>query len=81
MSDLIQILIFLFSASAIWFVGRRENWRRWGYVLGLCGQPFWLYTTFISGQWGMFVLSVWYSYSWGQGVYNFFIRKNKKRGF
>lgn len=29
--------------------------------VGLCGQPFWLYETFIVSQWGMFALSVAYT--------------------
>jgi carbohydrate-binding DOMON domain-containing protein len=40
-----QIAIMIFGASAIWFVSRTEKWKRWGYILGLCGQPFWIYTT------------------------------------
>ena len=72
---IIQVFIFLFSCSAIWFVGRTEKWGRWGYVLGLCGQPFWLWVTFSNKQWGMFCLCLFYSYSWGQGIYNFWIKK------
>lgn len=69
-----QVLIFLFSASAIWFVGRKERWKRWGYILGMLGQPFWLIATFQNKQWGMFSLCIWYTYCWGQGIWNYWIR-------
>jgi hypothetical protein len=73
--ELPQIGIVLFGCSAIWLVGRKENWQRWGYVLGLCSQPFWFWTSWAHGQWGIFFLSLWYTYAWGQGFYNYWIRK------
>ena len=74
MDAISQIGIFLFGASAIWFVGRKEKWSRWGYVLGLIGQPFWFYTTITYEQYGLVVLCLFYTYSWGQGFYNFWIK-------
>lgn len=68
-----QLAIFFLGCSAIWVIGRREEWNRWGYILGLCSQPFWLWTSIINEQWGIAVLSLWYAYSWGQGVYNYWI--------
>jgi len=38
-----QAMIFLFGASAVWFVGRKEEWRKWGYVCELLSQPFWFF--------------------------------------
>ena len=65
-----QAVILVLGAAAIWLVGRKEAWRKWGYVAGLMSQPFWLYTTWTNGQYGMFILSVWYVYAWAQGWYN-----------
>lgn len=73
-----QVFIFMFGASAIWFVGRKERWSRWGFILGLIGQPFWIYTAINNKQWGVLVLCAFYTYSWAQGIYNFWI-KNEKR--
>ena len=70
---IVQIFIFIFGCSAIWFVSRKEEWKRWGYILGLCGQPFWIYSFWNTDQWGMFALTLFYTYSWGQGVYNYWI--------
>lgn len=71
-----QIFIFIFGASGIWFVSRIEHWKRWGYILGMCGQPFWFYSAWNNEQWGIFLLSCFYTYSWGQGIWNYWI-KNK----
>ena len=39
--DTAQVAIVLFGGAAIWLLGRREDWRRWGFVLGMISQPFW----------------------------------------
>ena len=41
-----QIAIALLGGAAIWLVGRKERWRRYGYLCGLVSQPFWLYASF-----------------------------------
>lgn len=71
---IIQIVILLTSALAVWLVNQNNKLSKWGSVLGLIGQPFWLYSTFSSQQWGIFLLSLFYMYCWGQGVYNNFIK-------
>jgi len=75
LNEISQIWILVFGCSAVWFVGRLEKWRRWGYILGLLSQPAWLYTSIVHEQWGIALLSVWYTYSWGQGVYNYWIKE------
>lgn len=73
-----QIGIMLFGCSAIWVVGRKEKWRRWGYILGLCSQPFWFYSAYQAEQWGILCLCLWYTYSWGQGIWNFWIKSEDR---
>lgn len=75
MEMLLQILIVVFSGSAIWFVNQDKPWAKWGNVLGLIGQPLWLFTTYQNEQWGMLTLTIFYIYCWAQGVYNKFIKK------
>lgn len=76
-SILPQAGITIFGCSAIWLVGHNEHRiRRWGYVAGLCSQPFWLYTAIEAKQWGIVILSVFYGYSWGTGFYNHWIKGN-----
>jgi hypothetical protein len=76
MDIICQVWITIFGASAIWFVSRREHWKRWGYILGMLSQPAWVYTTILHEQYGILVLSFWYTYSWGQGIYNYWIKEN-----
>lgn len=68
-----QIFIMVFGASAIWFVGRKEKWKRWGYIFGIISQPFWFYTSYTNEQWGILIMSLFYTYSWIQGIYNYWI--------
>ena len=70
-----QIMIFIFGASGIWFVSRKENWKKWGYIFGLCGQPFWFYSAWTNEQWGIILLTLFYTYSLTQGIYNYWIKK------
>jgi hypothetical protein len=64
-----QLGILLFGCSAVWMVGRPESWSRWGYVLGLCSQPFWFYMSIKRRDWGVFLLNWLYLYSWAQGTW------------
>jgi hypothetical protein len=43
----------IFGCGAIWLLGRREEWRRWGYVTGLISQPAWFFSGFYHNQWGL----------------------------
>lgn len=66
-----QISIALFGVLAIFLVGMKERrQRRWGYLLGLCGQPFWFWVTFQAEQWGIFALAFFYTLSWINGLRN-----------
>jgi|GEM_PF-1621751 len=68
---IVQILIFIFSASAVFFVGSKRNeLKRIGFICGILGQPLWFYTTFMNEQWGIFLLSFWYTFAWSRGLWN-----------
>jgi hypothetical protein len=75
MDNFAQLGILVFGCSAIWFVSRKEKWKRIGYILGLLSQPFWMYTSLKNGQIGIFFLSLFYTYSWSQGIWNYWIKK------
>jgi hypothetical protein len=74
MDKICQIAIILFGCSSIWMVGREESWRKWGFIIGLFGQPFWIHTAITHKQWGIFILACWYTYAWAQGAWNFIIK-------
>lgn len=73
--DLIQWLILILSTTSIWLVARTEKWSRWGFIVGLIAQPFWLYSSIKNDQWGIVILTLFYTYSWSMGIYNYFVKK------
>jgi hypothetical protein len=76
--------ILVTGLFAAFLVSRTEHWKRWGYIIGLSGQPFWLYVAYINEQWSIIVLSCVYTYTWSQGIYFYWVkpwRQSKKNLF
>lgn len=71
--DAVQVAILILSGSSVWLIGRKENWSKWGYLIGLLSQPFWIYTSYVNEQLGIFILGIWYTYAWCQGIWNYII--------
>ena len=65
-----QVGIAIFGCSAIFLVGCKGRIRRYGFLFGLLGQPFWFYSAWKAEQWGIFVLAFWYTFSWANGLKN-----------
>ncbi|MBD3354895.1 hypothetical protein GF361_02830 [Candidatus Woesearchaeota archaeon] len=73
--DLIsQIGITIFGVSAIVLIAKKN---KWGFVVGLISQPFFFITSIINKQWGLFILSILYTFSWLFGIYEWFFKKKK----
>lgn len=70
-----QILIFIFSCSSIWFLSRPEKWKRCGYLIGILGQPFWIKTSIENKQYGILFVSIFFCYSYAQGIWYFWIKE------
>jgi len=71
--DLIsQIGIAVFGIAAIILVARKN---KWGFVLGLASQPFWILTAYNNGQWGIQLLNVIYVFTWSYGIYGWFFKE------
>ncbi len=71
MINLEQIVIALTGITAIWLTQQRhEPWKKYACIFGLVGQPFWLYATYTTEQWGIFILAVFYTYAWFLGLKN-----------
>ncbi len=58
--------------TALWGFWRAAA-RGLGHPGGLCGQPFWVVSTWRARQWGMLALSLAYALVWGGGVWRFWV--------
>lgn len=77
-----EIGIMFFGALAIYLVGKKNSkYQKWGYVLGLMGQPFWFWVTIENEQWGILIMTIFYTYSWVNGIYNHWFKKEKEFPF
>lgn len=73
---MVQLMIAMTGVVAIWLTQQKnDRIKKYACLFGLAGQPFWFYSAYTSEQWGIFCLCVFYSYSWGVGVYNNWILK------
>ncbi len=71
---LLQFAIALLSLAAIAMIATSGSLHRWGFVVGLASQPFWIVATWRARNpyggrlWGMFVLSCCYVFVWIFGI-------------
>ncbi len=64
-----QVCLATFGITAIWLTNdSRESFQKWGPVIGLLGQPFWLYATYNKELWGMLIICCFYTVAWIKGV-------------
>jgi len=63
-----QIFIPICSGASVWALAGKKH--KLGFMLGLCGQPFWIYSTFTGELWGMFAVSLWFTYQNIRGILN-----------
>lgn len=71
---LVQGVIFLSGAFAIFLTqDPREEYRQWACIVGLVGQPFWIYATTMARQGGMFALTLIYTAAWMRGIFVYWV--------
>lgn len=68
----LQYVIVVLSLAAIYLVAQPGPAMKWGFVVGLISQPFWLTATWRQRQWGMFTVSLFYVPAWITGIANNF---------
>ena len=68
LDGLLQFAIGALSLAAMLMIASDGTWHRWGFVVGLISQPFWILATWRARQWGMFGLSVIYIFVWIFGI-------------
>lgn len=77
----IQTLIAALTIPALFLVAQHSFYRRrWGFLLGISAQPFWLYATFSPDTYGMFVVSVFTTGTWFLGVWNHWLHPQPQKG-
>lgn len=69
-----QIGVTILGPLAIFLVSKKN---KWGFVVGLASQPFWLITLYLHQQWGPFIVAIIYVGSWGVGVYEWFYKSKQ----
>ena len=72
MDDLAQAWLLVTSMLAVWCVARTDRWHRWGFVAGLASEPAFLYSSWTSGQWGILLLTAWWTWYWAVGAWRRF---------
>ena len=73
---IIQIIIFTTEAIAMLLTQQsNENLKKYAPIIGMAGEPFWIYASLNANQWGILGLSIIYSFIWGLGIYNYWIKK------
>lgn len=73
-----QMGIVVFGVGALWLVGKDGPYRKYGFIMGLLGQPFWFYTAIHTEQWGIFLIAVIYTITWIRGIYNNWFKNRTK---
>lgn len=70
-----QIIIAFTGMIAIWLTQQdNDDWKKYACLFGIVGQPFWFYSAYTSEQWGILVLTFFYTYSWYIGINNNWIK-------
>ncbi|QKZ05829.1 hypothetical protein [Pseudomonas eucalypticola] len=74
-------MIALLGLAAIWLSqSRRESRRRYACVFGMIGQPFWFWSSIQAEQWGIFILSCFYTIAWAKGIKNYWLKRPRAEG-
>lgn len=75
-----QIIIPLLSCTAVFLVTRTDDRSKLiGFCFGLSSQPFWIYTTWNHAQYGLFILSLFYTFQWTKGIVLLQIKEKVRR--
>lgn len=68
----LQVLICALTVPGLWLAGGNGPDMKWGFLVLLAGQPFWLVATWRAGQFGMFAVALVYTALWTRAVLNSF---------
>ena len=67
----IQFFIFTLGTITVFLLNSKsKKHRKIGAIVGVCGQPFWFITSFMNGQWAIFLLGILYTIAYIRGIIN-----------
>lgn len=69
---LLQLAIGILTLMSLWLLTSDSPAARWGHVVGLASQPFYMLATWRARQWGMFFVAVMLLGVWSRGIVNNF---------
>ncbi len=66
-----QIGIAMTGVTAIFLTqAKSPKWQRYACLFGMAGQPFWIYSAWHAGQWGILALTALYTAAWAKGIWS-----------
>ncbi len=71
-----QFAIAATGVTAIFLTqSQSERARRYACLFGLTGQPFWIYAAWDAEQWGVLLLTAFYTVAWAKGVWQHWLKR------
>lgn len=68
----LQLAIAVLTLAALWLLTSSGPDTRWGHVVGLASQPFYIAASWRARQWGLFLVAVLMCGLWARGIVNGF---------
>lgn len=70
-----QVAIVFTGVTSIFLTqSRAAEARRYACLFGMAGQPFWVWSAWQAAQWGILVLTAFYTAAWAKGVWVHWLR-------
>ncbi|WP_055324739.1 hypothetical protein [Ralstonia solanacearum] len=80
MLALVDLWMLVSAMVSVALMNYDQRTQRWGALVGLLGQPAWLYLTHLSGEGGMFTATVFFTLCYGHGVWKGFFSGGRCHG-
>ena len=77
----VQTALAILGPAAIWLSqSRTMQFQRWACIVGLVSQPFWFWSVWSSGQWGVGVVAVVCALAWLKGLWVYWLAPRPPAG-
>ena len=77
MLALVNLWMLATALASVALLNYAPHTQRWGALVGLLGQPSWLYLTHVTDEPGMFTASVFFTVCYGHGVWRGFVANGR----